>query len=141
MWHGVETNRSHRCNSVHELHAYTCSAASWASCSPMVCMVILSPPDEEPVIPEITAVETVETTRALSLMPSIFSCTAANTASDAITAPNPTSEAVVKQGKMAFLAPSENSRTDCRIRLGNISTMTTIAKANESVGPHTPVRA
>src|SRR5699024_9259412 len=117
------------------------SEDSMSSFLAMVCMVILSPPDEEPVIPEITAVETVETTKALSLMSSIFSCTTANTASDAITAPNPTSEAVVKQGKMAFLATSENSRTDCRSRLGNISTMTTIAKANESVGPQTPVRA
>src|SRR5699024_12565109 len=116
-----------------------CSAASCASCSPMVSIVMLKPPEDDPVIPEITAVDTVDTTSALSLTPNIFSCTTAKTAREAMTAPKPTSQAVIKQGKIAFLAPAENSSTDCRARRGNINTTTRIAKARDSAGPPAPV--
>ena len=63
------------------------AAAICCRSSPNVDSVMLRPPDDEPVMPEITPVDRIDTTRALSLTEKMPSRSTANTARDAITAP------------------------------------------------------
>lgn len=83
-----------------------CCVANVWSCSAKVWRVIDRPPEDDPVIPEMTAVAIVPIMTGLLDTSNNESRNTTKTASEAITAPKPTSEAVVNAGSTALRAPS-----------------------------------